>query len=1131
MRIVVLIKQVPESSAVRMDEATGTMLRDGVTAILNPLDLHAVEAAVQLRAQHGGEVIAVSMGPPKAESALREAIAMGVDSGILLSDKAFAGSDTWATACVLAAGARKLGVVDLVLCGERATDGDTGQVGPGVAAFMDLPVVTYVARIDAVDAGTVRVRRLVEDGYELLSARLPAVLTVVKEAANPRLPTLRGKQRAKATAITVWGVNDLGLAPVSVGLSGSPTRVVRIFHPKVTRECRLLPAGDPQALTAAVDQVVAFLTDRNLLSAPSGVETRAPACEAEVVSRRGETVEDSGGGVWLLAEQADGRVQRVSHELITRGRALADKLNVRLTAVILGHDISDADLQDLIARGADRVLALEAPELAQFLVEPYAACLQSLLQERRPDVFIAGATSTGRTLMPYLAVKIGTGLTADCTDLDIEPETELLLQTRPAIGGNILATIKTPQHRPQMATVRPRSTRPAEPTTGRTGSIVRITPPPAPLASRIRREGFEPTSERHTLQDADVVVSVGRGLGKAGNLPVVRALADSLGAALGATRDAVDRGWLSYPHQVGLSGKTVTPRLYVAVGLSGSIQHLAGMQTAEHIVAINRDPDAQIFRVAEIGIVGDLFDVVPALTARILAERTATGASSAPSPVLPRTAPDLPVVVPVPAPLGSAEFAASSRYRPVTPRLVAELRAIVGAKHVIADDPELLDTFGHDEIADPRYAHRPEVVVRPGSAEEIAAILKLANREHVPVTPRGAGSGLSGGAVPVYGGVVLATDRLNRILEIDAENLMVVVEPGVVTNEINTRARPLGLFYAGYPMSLETCFVGGNVAENAGGGKAVKYGVTRRYVTGLEVVTPTGDIVHLGGKRLKDVTGYNLVQLMVGSEGTLGVFTKITLRLLPLPKASVDLLCLFPTPEAAIAAVPRLMTGGGVIPTAIEFMDQVSVRAACDYLNESIPYQDAGAMLLITVDGADTGQVEREAEAVGEQCLAGGATEVYVADNPTTSERIWKVRRNIAEAFKLVSPHQSLEDVVVPIANIAKMVAGLRDLAARYDITIPCYGHAGDGNLHATPVMNPAWTLAQWQATLPAILTDMYRLSAALGGTISGEHGIGHKRKPFMSLVLEPACLEMMRAIKRSLDPNNILNPGKIVDV
>jgi glycolate oxidase len=472
-----------------------------------------------------------------------------------------------------------------------------------------------------------------------------------------------------------------------------------------------------------------------------------------------------------------------------------------------------------------------------------------------------------------------------------------------------------------------------------------------------------------------------------------------------------------------------------------------------------------------------------------------------------------------------------TKYNPVTARIVEDLRRIVGERYVIHGDEEKLEPFSHDEIPDRHYAHMPEVVVRPGSAEQIAEIMKLANRERIPVTPRGAGSGLSGGAVPLHGGIVLFVDRMNRILEVDRENLMVVVEPGVVTAEINEVLEPDGLFYAGYPMSRETCYIGGNVAENAGGGKAVKYGVTSRYVVGLEMVSPGGEVMTLGGKLVKDVTGYNLIQLMLGSEGTLGVFTKITLKLMPLPKSSVDLLCLFPAADEAIAAVPRIMTAGGVIPTAIEFMDRRSVRAACEYLNESLPYDRCGAMLLITVDGPDAGQVEREYEAIGELCLAAGAIEVYVADNATTSDRVWKVRRNVPEAFAVMSAHQGNEDLVVPIAAIPKLLAGMERLAEKHGVNIPVYGHAGDGNLHTRIVKAPDWPLEKWQDVFPKVLRELYELTASLGGRISGEHGIGHKRKAYMRTFVSEEYLDVCRAIKRALDPNNVLNPGKIFDL
>jgi glycolate oxidase len=467
-------------------------------------------------------------------------------------------------------------------------------------------------------------------------------------------------------------------------------------------------------------------------------------------------------------------------------------------------------------------------------------------------------------------------------------------------------------------------------------------------------------------------------------------------------------------------------------------------------------------------------------------------------------------------------------YRPVTRAIVDELRAIVGERNVLFGDVERLVPYAHDEVAGEEYAHLPEVVVKPDGAAEVSAILRLANRERIPVTPRGAGSGLSCGAVPVYGGILLSVERMNRIVEIDTANMVVVVEPGVITNDVNEAVREYRLFYAGYPMSLESCFVGGNVAENAGGGRAIKYGVTGRYVLGLEVVLPGGEVVQLGGKRVKDVTGYDLLHLMVGSEGTLGIFTRITLRLLPLPAARVVLLVPFADVPTAIAAVPRVMTDGHLVPASVEFMDCLSVQTAYEFLGESPPHPDIGAMLLVEVDGYDQEQVEREMETVADLCLAAGALDVYVGNTPDTERRMWRPRQNLAEAFKAVSPVQSLEDIVVPLAQIPDLMPELERLSAKYGVLIPCYGHAGDGNLHATPVKRPETPLADWQAMLPSLLEELYRAVARLGGTISGEHGIGSKRARYLPLVVDPAVIALQRRIKQVFDPLNILNPGKI---
>jgi electron transfer flavoprotein alpha subunit len=324
------------------------------------------------------------------------------------------------------------------------------------------------------------------------------------------------------------------------------------------------------------------------------------------------------GEVWTLAEAVDGQLSQVSFELLSRGRKLADAKAVKLCSVLITGPIEDDIVMELIKRGADSVYLVRAAELADFNTETYSNVLVDMIKRFSPEIFIAAATTTGRTLMPHAAVRVGAGLTADCTELAIEPETGNLLQTRPAIGGNIMATIETPSHRPQMATARPRSVAPAPIDEDRTGEIVAVSFEERFLDRRARRLGpGKSVGVDAGLQSADVVVSGGKGLKKKDSFSMISDTAKFLGGAVGASRDAVDRGWIGYPHQVGLSGKTVTPRLYLAVGISGSIQHLAGMKTAENIVAVNSDPDAQIFKVADFGIVGDLFEIIPLLNEKL----------------------------------------------------------------------------------------------------------------------------------------------------------------------------------------------------------------------------------------------------------------------------------------------------------------------------------------------------------------------------------------------------------------------------------------------------------------------------------------------------------------------------------
>jgi glycolate oxidase len=462
----------------------------------------------------------------------------------------------------------------------------------------------------------------------------------------------------------------------------------------------------------------------------------------------------------------------------------------------------------------------------------------------------------------------------------------------------------------------------------------------------------------------------------------------------------------------------------------------------------------------------------------------------------------------------------------LTHEIIGELIKIVGKGNVIIDEDKL-EAYSHDETDAREYGHNPEAVVLVSSTEECAAIVKLANRQLIPLTPRGAGSGLSGGAIPEYGGIVVSLEKMCRLIEIDKENMVAVVEAGMVTNDFALAVEEQGLFFAGYPMSLQTCFIGGNIAENAGGGKAVKYGVTGRYILGLTLVTPLGEIVELGGKLAKDVSGYDLKSLIVGSEGTLGIVTRAIIRLIGNPSSKSDLLALFKTPRDAIDLVPEILSRG-LTPTSIEFMDSLSIKTSCEYLNESLPYEDCGAMLLIELDGPRSDQVESDLIEAGKLCENHGALEVYVAEDRNNIERIWNVRRNIAEAFKVFSPVQSLEDIVVPTSRIPAIIPELERLGTQYSMQIPCYGHAGDGNLHATLVKDPSMSMDDWKKNEIACQKELYEITKNLGGKISGEHGIGIKRRDFFKDLVSPGELELMKLLKRAWDPNNIMNPGKI---
>lgn len=466
-------------------------------------------------------------------------------------------------------------------------------------------------------------------------------------------------------------------------------------------------------------------------------------------------------------------------------------------------------------------------------------------------------------------------------------------------------------------------------------------------------------------------------------------------------------------------------------------------------------------------------------------------------------------------------------YTTLTARHTAELVAICDSERVIEPGSRKLDRYSKDKTFDSRYARLPEAVVFPQTTDEVCRIVAFASTEQIPVTPRGGGTGLSGGCVPVHGGIVMSFEKMNRIIEIDTDNLVATVEPGVITRKLDDALRPHGLFFAGYPMSEQISTIGGNVAENAGGGRAVKYGVTGNYVLGIEAVRADGRKLVLGGKRLKDVTGYNLLSTIIGSEGTLAVVTKIHLRLLPRPVARHCILALFEDTGEAISAVSSVIRESRVRLSAAEFMDATCTRAACEMLKETIPYEQYGPLLLFEVDGHSQESVIREARVIASLLESLGAW-TRLAESEAENERFWKIRKQGPWALNRMKNDQSHEDITLPVASVAPMMQRLETVAEEFGVRIPAFGHAADGNLHAVPIRPDDMSQERWDSILPDVLRTMYRAARELGGTISGEHGIGHKRIAYLDEALDPVALEMMHAIKKALDPDNILNPGKI---
>ena len=463
------------------------------------------------------------------------------------------------------------------------------------------------------------------------------------------------------------------------------------------------------------------------------------------------------------------------------------------------------------------------------------------------------------------------------------------------------------------------------------------------------------------------------------------------------------------------------------------------------------------------------------------------------------------------------------RYKKINKIDLLQFKQIVGEKNMFYSEEVLLE-YSHDETEDLSFL--PEVVLKPLDTHQISDIMKYCNIHNIPVTPCGARTGLSGGSLPVESGVVLSLEKLNSIIEIDERNLQSTVQSGVVNETFQNAVKKKGLFYPPDPSSKGSCMLGGNLAENAGGPKALKYGVTKDYVLNLEVVLPTGEIIWTGANVLKNSTGYNLTQLMVGSEGTLGIITKIVFRLIPLPTKDITMLVPFNSAEKACEAVSAVFRAG-ITPSALEFIERDAIDWTLKYSDFNIEIEDSvEAHLLMEVDGNDLDLLYSDCEKIAEVMEGFDCGEMLIADSSSEKENLWRLRRSVAEAVKSNSVYKE-EDTVVPRAELAKLLKGVKEIGNKYGFKSICYGHAGDGNLHVN-IIKGEMTDKNWENELPKGIREIFKLTKRLGGTLSGEHGIGWVQKEYMDIVFSKKEIELQKGIKNLFDPNGILNPGKI---
>ncbi len=599
MRIVVCVKWVPVLGALKFDPDTKRLVREGVRGEVSGFDVRALLGALELRKANGGEVVALTMGPPSAREGLVECLALGADRAVHVIDPQLAGSDTLATARVLAAAIRREEPA-LVLMGRCSVDAETGQVGPQVAELLDLPQATVVRRV-SVDpqARTFEAERETDDGFELVTGPLPALLTAAEDLAEERFPSKADRQAAAEKPVAAVGLADLGVPPRDVGAEGSPTWVAGIEEVRIERRGEVLTGEDPEALARSL---------RERLQALGALDGKGT--ERQPLPARGPS---TGAPIWVVVEANVDAVRSVTYELLAKAAELAGPLRAAVEAIVIGPGSAHADA--LAAGGADRILVADGPWLDQYLTETHAAILAGAITARKPRLVLLPSTVRGRDLAPRVAARLGLGLTGDAIDLDVDGDGRVR-QLKPAFGGTIVAPILS-RTRPEMATVRPGMLHPARPDPSRTAEIVRLDVTETP--SRVTFVELQPLGgeAEEALDTAALVLGVGKGIGGPTSLPQIRELAKSLGAALCATREVTDLGWLPRQYQVGLTGRAIAPRLYVGLGVSGMMEHIVGLRRAGLIVGVNKSPKAPMQKVADITVVADLHAMLPHLEAAL----------------------------------------------------------------------------------------------------------------------------------------------------------------------------------------------------------------------------------------------------------------------------------------------------------------------------------------------------------------------------------------------------------------------------------------------------------------------------------------------------------------------------------